>query len=375
LQANVTGSGTDYTVTVTGMFGIGPVVASIPGGVALDAAGNGNQASTSFDNTVTYDNVGTIQFDAPVFTVKEENGFVIISVSRVNGTDGAVTIDYATSDFSAHSGSDYAATTGTLNWASGEGGSKSFTVAIVDDTANEGRENFNLTLSNPTGSAHLGASTAQASIDPSDPKGPGTLFDQDGDKVTLKVLYGGTLGYYLTDWDGDGKGPIELIELSDTNPLKSVVTLNVLKATTSTDNGRIGLGAITGTGIKTMSAGRANLNMEGINLNGYRGALTIGDVQNGADIIALGTPTQKTRITAGVIGNDTTIKLGSGISVLTAKRYGSGLVNVPSIGTMSITGNLPQHVTGDMGADVTVNGNGVLAGVPAIKVLKVTGSI
>jgi hypothetical protein len=36
------------------MTGNGTVIASIPAGVAVDAAGNGNSISTSTDNTVTY---------------------------------------------------------------------------------------------------------------------------------------------------------------------------------------------------------------------------------------------------------------------------------------------------------------------------------
>ena len=55
LVAFVTGSGSAYTVEVTGMAGSGSVVAVIAADVAQDAGGNGNLASTSFDNTVQYD--------------------------------------------------------------------------------------------------------------------------------------------------------------------------------------------------------------------------------------------------------------------------------------------------------------------------------
>ncbi len=55
IQANVSGSGTTYTVSVTGLTGSGLVVVSIPAGAAIDNAGNLSQASTSTDNTVTYD--------------------------------------------------------------------------------------------------------------------------------------------------------------------------------------------------------------------------------------------------------------------------------------------------------------------------------
>jgi hypothetical protein len=51
----VTGSGTTYNVAVSGMTGSGTVVVTIAAGVAQDAAGNSNTASTSTDDTVTYD--------------------------------------------------------------------------------------------------------------------------------------------------------------------------------------------------------------------------------------------------------------------------------------------------------------------------------
>ena len=59
-KATVTGAGTTYNVAVTGMTGNGPstVIATIAAGVAQDAAGNVNVASTSSDNSVTYDKTG-----------------------------------------------------------------------------------------------------------------------------------------------------------------------------------------------------------------------------------------------------------------------------------------------------------------------------
>lgn len=54
-SAIVSGSGTTYTVTVSGMTSDGTIIATILAGVAHDAAANPNSASTSTDNTVTYD--------------------------------------------------------------------------------------------------------------------------------------------------------------------------------------------------------------------------------------------------------------------------------------------------------------------------------
>ena len=52
--ATVTGSGSSYDVAVSGMSTSGAVIATVTAGAVQDAAGNGSTASTSTDNTVTY---------------------------------------------------------------------------------------------------------------------------------------------------------------------------------------------------------------------------------------------------------------------------------------------------------------------------------
>ncbi|MBI2774152.1 MAG: hypothetical protein HYX56_06650, partial [Chloroflexi bacterium] len=66
----VTGSGTTYTVTVTGLplGGLGKITADVVDSAAIDAAGNATVASTSVDNAVLYDN------DRPQFTVTQSAG-------------------------------------------------------------------------------------------------------------------------------------------------------------------------------------------------------------------------------------------------------------------------------------------------------------
>ena len=54
LAAAVTGSGEDYTVSVSGMTTSGTVIASIPAAAAADADANPTGASTSTDNSVTF---------------------------------------------------------------------------------------------------------------------------------------------------------------------------------------------------------------------------------------------------------------------------------------------------------------------------------
>jgi LPXTG-motif cell wall-anchored protein len=69
LVASVTGQGTTYTVTVTGMTTSGVVVATIPEGAADDENGRPTPPSTSLDNTVAW--VGP---PAPTVTINEASG-------------------------------------------------------------------------------------------------------------------------------------------------------------------------------------------------------------------------------------------------------------------------------------------------------------
>jgi hypothetical protein len=63
----VSGSGTTYTVEVSGMSVNGTVTASVAAGVAVDSASNTSLASTSTDNTVTYtpDTSAPVTIDVP----------------------------------------------------------------------------------------------------------------------------------------------------------------------------------------------------------------------------------------------------------------------------------------------------------------------
>lgn len=79
-----------------------------------------------------------------------------ITVSRTSSSTGAVSVNYATADGSATAGSDYAATSGTLNWADGDMSDKTFAVTINGDTTVEPDETILLSLNTPTGGSVLG---------------------------------------------------------------------------------------------------------------------------------------------------------------------------------------------------------------------------
>jgi parallel beta-helix repeat protein len=97
-----------------------------------------------------------LQFSKANYSVKENKNTVTITATRTDGSSGAVSVDYATSDETATAGSDYTETSGTLNWADGDASKKTFTVDIIDDSEVEGDETLILSLGNATGGAGLG---------------------------------------------------------------------------------------------------------------------------------------------------------------------------------------------------------------------------
>jgi Calx-beta domain len=124
---------------------------------------------------------GMLRFSSPSISFVENQPSATITVARVGGSTGSVSVNYATTGGTATAGSDYTATTGTLNFANGET-SKTFTIPILNDTTVENMETVILTLSNPTGGASLNSpATAILSIDSDDTTStPITLTFQQG---------------------------------------------------------------------------------------------------------------------------------------------------------------------------------------------------
>jgi subtilisin family serine protease len=142
------------------------------GGAAL---GSPASAVVTIVNDDAQPQPGQLRFSATGYSVAENGGSVAINVVRSGGSDGTVTVNYATSNGTAGAG-DYSASSGTLSFGPGVT-SRSFSVAILDDAVYEGNETVNLALSSPTGGATLGApATAVLTIVDNDPQS-----DVDGD--------------------------------------------------------------------------------------------------------------------------------------------------------------------------------------------------
>jgi hypothetical protein len=94
---------------------------------------------------------GTIKFDEESFEVNEEAGVASIRIERSQGEDGSASIRFSTGGGTATAGQDYTAVSQTLSWGSGDGSDRTVLIPILNDSAAEGAETIQLTLSNPTG--------------------------------------------------------------------------------------------------------------------------------------------------------------------------------------------------------------------------------
>lgn len=108
---------------------------------------------------------GTVQLTVTAVSVDEDAVTVTLTATRMVGSDGAISVDFATADGTADAPADYLAAMGTLNWADGDTAPRMIQVTIVDDNLVEADETFTVSLSNPQGGAVLGANaTATVTI-------------------------------------------------------------------------------------------------------------------------------------------------------------------------------------------------------------------
>jgi hypothetical protein len=157
------GAGNDYTTTSgTVNFAAGDLSETFVVPILDDSAAEGNETFTATLNTpsgdasigaidtgtvtIVDDPTGTAQFSVSTLTTDEDAGTVTVTVTRVGGTEGPLTVNYATADGTATAPSDYTAAAGIVTFPAGDATPQTFNVTIVNDTLNEGDETFNVNL-------------------------------------------------------------------------------------------------------------------------------------------------------------------------------------------------------------------------------------
>src|SRR5262249_55504358 len=146
--------------------------------IAVDGYNNsgagGDVGSVKLNWTSSNCVLPNVQLSQSTYTVNESAGSVIVTITRTGNLSGPATVNYATSDAAglvscgvtngiATERCDYATTAGTARFAAGEN-SSTVTIPIVNDALVEGNENFNFSLSSPTGATLVSPSTATITI-------------------------------------------------------------------------------------------------------------------------------------------------------------------------------------------------------------------
>jgi uncharacterized delta-60 repeat protein len=110
--------------------------------------------------------IGAMQ--SPV-AVKTQDKSAVVTVRRMGGATGAVSVTYRTADYTgsdaptATSGTDYTPVTGQLSWADGDRSDRQVTVPILTSGRVEEPKRFAVTLDGATGGAKFG--TEQAAVE------------------------------------------------------------------------------------------------------------------------------------------------------------------------------------------------------------------
>ncbi|MDY7013385.1 MAG: Calx-beta domain-containing protein, partial [Cyanobacteriota bacterium] len=101
---------------------------------------------------------GTLAFGNPTYSINENGTVANITVTRAEGSDGAVSAEVNLTGGTATAGADFSNIFPiSVNFADGESGSKTVTIPIVNDTSVEVTETLNLALANLVGGAILGS--------------------------------------------------------------------------------------------------------------------------------------------------------------------------------------------------------------------------
>lgn len=164
-----------------------------PIGTSIARTGTGTQGSDftwvldtddtpgAINNSQSFVGGGGTSFSINDVSQAEGNSGTIsltFTVSRSDGA-GAASVDFATADATATiANADYISTSGTLNFADGEL-SKTISVTVNGDTANEANETFTVNLSNATGGLSIG-----------DGQGVGTITNDDSTITRIHDIQG-----------------------------------------------------------------------------------------------------------------------------------------------------------------------------------------
>jgi|694.fasta_scaffold26102_15 hypothetical protein len=131
--------GNYHTATLTASSPVAPYLTTTSSGISYTP-----YSSLAYSASVP---AGAASLSSLSYSTGEASGSVTITVNRISGSDGSLSVNYATQDFTAVSGTNYTKTTGTLSWSNADSGSKTFSVPILYDNVFTDSKNFIINLS------------------------------------------------------------------------------------------------------------------------------------------------------------------------------------------------------------------------------------
>ncbi len=116
---------------------------------------------------------GQITLATNNYIVTEGNSINVV-VERLQGNDGAVSVNYSTSAGTASS-ADFTANDGILNWSAGDSSSRNIEISATADALLEADEQLSITLQGATGGATIGTASIAVTISDATVVRPGAL--------------------------------------------------------------------------------------------------------------------------------------------------------------------------------------------------------
>ncbi|GMU64302.1 MAG: hypothetical protein AMXMBFR36_05760 [Acidobacteriota bacterium] len=162
---------------------------------------------------------GTLRFSPATATVGEPGGTVNLTIDRAGSAAGTATVHCRTvAGGTATAGLDYTETDATLSWGAGQGGNRTCSIPIINDTLDETNETIRVELQDATGAAIGSPSLATVTITDNDEGGvvqfvtEASAGAESAGTVTVSVQRAGgaasgvTVAYAVTGGSATGGG-------------------------------------------------------------------------------------------------------------------------------------------------------------------------
>jgi hypothetical protein len=130
--------GNYHTATLTASSPVAPYLTTTSSGISYTP-----YSSLAYSASVP---AGAASLSSLSYNTGEASGSVTITVNRISGSDGSLSVNYFTRDLTALSGTNYTRTTGTLSWSNANTSSQTFSVPILYDNVYTSSTSFIVNL-------------------------------------------------------------------------------------------------------------------------------------------------------------------------------------------------------------------------------------